>query len=212
MNRKQPQRRTRLLLAGTAAALALPLAAGAYDYGDRDKDKDDKSIQEQASEMMERAGDTASDMRMHLAIEAQLAQSDKLSAFSISTDVDDGVARLEGEVETDTQRELAGELAKSVDGVKRVENRVEVKGDDPGFIERLQAGASEAALTTRVKTRLLTSDNTSGLAISVETEGDVITLSGAVDSEEERELAELIARNTSGVSDVRNELRVNNGY
>lgn len=207
MNRKRPRRHTHLLLACTAAAMALPLSAGAYAG-----DEDDKSLQEQASEMMERAGDATSNMRKHLAIEAQLAQSDKLSAFSISTDVDNGVARLEGDVETDTQRELAGELAKSVDGIESVENRIQVMGDDPGFMDRLQAGMSEAAITTRVKTRLLTSDNTSGLAISVETEGDVVTLSGEVDSDEERDLAELIARNTSGVADVRNRLEVNNSY
>jgi hyperosmotically inducible periplasmic protein len=213
MNRKheKSQRRIRLLLAGTAAALALPLAAGAYDYGDRDKQKD-KSMKEQASAMMERAGDVASDTRQHLAIEAKLAQSDQLSAFSINTDVEDGVARLEGDVETEAQRELAGELAMSVEGIKRVENQLQVKGSEPGFMERLQASVSEAALTTRVKTRLLASDNTSGLAISVETEGDVVTLTGEVESDEERELAELIASNTSGVSDVRNRLRVNDGY
>jgi hyperosmotically inducible periplasmic protein len=207
MNRKQPQRRTSLLLACTAAALMFPLAATAYDQGGY-KDED-KTMQERAKGMMESAGDAASDLRMHLAIEAQFAMSDELSAFSINTDVSDGVARLEGDVETDTQRELAAELAKSVDGVKQVENRIEVKGDDPSFVDRVREGASDALLTSRVKTRLMTSQNTSGLAISVESDGDVVTLSGEVDSEAERDLAELIAANTSGVSQVRNELRVN---
>lgn len=205
-NRKQPQRRTGLLLACTAAALMIPLSATAYDSASKG---DDKSMQERAKSMIESAGDAAGDLRMHLAIESKFARSSELSAFSISTDVSDGVARLEGEVATGTERELAGELAKSVEGVKKVKNRIEVKGDDPSFVERIRAGASDAALTSRVKTRLLTSRNTSGLAIKVESEGDVVTLSGEVDSEAERDLAEMIAANTSGVANVHNRIQVN---
>ena len=206
MNYRRPQRRTGLLLTCAAAALALPLSAMAYDG-------DDKTMQERTAEMMERAGDAASDMRIHLAIEAEFARSDELSAFSISTDVSDGAARLDGEVQSDTERELAGELAKSVDGVKSVDNRIEVKGDDPGFMDRMQASVSDAALTAHVNTRLLASRNTSGLAISVDSDDGVVTLSGEVESDAERDLAELIARNTSGVEDVHNRIEVsNNGY
>lgn len=205
INHKRPQRRTSLLLACAAAALMIPLSATAYDSTSKDEDK---SAQDRAKSMMESVSDTASDMRMHLAIETKFAGSSELNVFSINTDVSDGVVRLEGEVETNTERELAAELAKSVDGVKKVENRLEVKGDDPSFVDRIRNGASDAALTARVKTRLLTSRNTSGLAIKVESDGNVVTLSGEVKSDAERDLAEMIATNTSGVADVRNRIEV----
>jgi hyperosmotically inducible periplasmic protein len=202
-------RRTRLLLSLAAMALLLPLSASAGDrYGS--DDKSDKSMQEQAREMTEKAGDAASDVRMHLALEAKLAQSDGLSAIAIDTDVNDGIAQLRGDVQTDAQRQLATELAESVEGIKSVRNELVVTGDDPSVAQRLKHGVTDAALTARVKSRLLLSENTSGLAINVDTNDDVVMLEGEVESEAERELAELIAANTVGVEEVRNNLRIDN--
>lgn len=205
-----PRMRT-ALLSLAAATLMVPLAAGAYgskDAGEAGKGKDDKSMQKQTEKMTESMRDTASDIRMHVALESKFAQSDELSSLAIGTDVKDGVVHLDGEVETAARKEMATELAKSVDGVKSVRNDLKVTDKEPGMLDRLQDAASDTALTARVKSRLLASDNTSGLAISVSTEDLVVTLEGDVESDTERELAELIAANTSGVSDVRNELKV----
>jgi osmotically-inducible protein OsmY len=200
-------RRTTLLLSVAATALLLPLSASAGgQYGS--DDKSDKSMQEQTRDMAEKAGDAASDVRMHLALEAELAQSDALSAIAIDTDVNDGVAHLRGDVQTDAQRQLATELAESVEGIQSVRNELVVTGDDPSVVQRLEHGVTDAALTARVKSRLLLSDNTSGLAINVDTDDDVVMLEGEVESEAERELAELITANTAGVEEVRNNLRI----
>ena len=118
------------------------------------------------------------------------------------------MAHLKGEVKSDAEREMAAELAKTVDGVKSVMNQLEVKNDQPTLAEKFMDGASDAALTTKVKSRLLASQNTSGFAISVDTDDSIVTLSGEVESDTERELAELIAANTSGVEEVRNNLRI----
>jgi osmotically-inducible protein OsmY len=169
-----------------------------------------ESMQHRAGEMMAEAGDAASDMRMHMALEMKLAANDQLSAMMINTDVKDGVAHLEGEVATDAQREMAAELAMTVDGIESVMNDLQVNADAQSLGEQLAEGIDDAALTTRVKSRLLASENTSGLEIGVETTDSVVTLSGQVDSDTERELAELIAANTPGVSSVRNELNAGN--
>ena len=199
-------RRTTLLLSVAATALLLPLSASAGEgYG-----SDDKSMQEQTRDMTQKAGDAASDIRMHLALEAKLAQSDELSALAINTDVKDGVAHLKGDIQTDTQRQLATEIAESVEGVKSVRNELRVTGEDPSLVERVKDGAGDAALTARVKSRLLLSENTSGLAINVDTDDDVVILNGEVESDAERELAEMIAANTVGVEEVRNNLRIDN--
>jgi osmotically-inducible protein OsmY len=197
------------LLLSVAAALLLPLSASAGDrYGS--DDKSDKSMQEQTRDMAEKAGDAASDVRMHLALEAKLAQSGELSALAINTDVKDGIAHLKGDIQTDTQRQLATELAKSVEGIKSVKNELRVTGEDPSLVERAKDDVGDAALTARVKSRLLLSENTSGLAINVDTDDDIVMLDGEVESEAERELAELIATNTVGVEEVKNNLRINN--
>jgi osmotically-inducible protein OsmY len=59
-----------------------------------------------------------------------------------------------------------------------------------------------------VKTKLLGNSNTKGLEIDVDTEDDVVILSGRVESTAESDLAEQIALNTGDVKEVRNNLVV----
>jgi osmotically-inducible protein OsmY len=82
------------------------------------------------------------------------------------------------------------------------------KDKDRTAAERTMDAAGDAAIVAAVKSRLLLNEHTSGLDITVEAHEDVVTLSGQVESEEERELAEMIAANTLGVEDVRNKLEV----
>lgn len=199
-----------LLAAFAAAAMLAPLSVSAHNHsGDKSAEK---PASERVKEMSQSVSDTASDVRMHLAIETSFAGNDELSALSINTDVKDGVVHLKGEVETDAQKELAAEMARSVEGVKSVRNNLEVKQSDPSLAERVSQGASDMALTARVKTRLLASDNTSGLAINVSTDESVVILEGEVESDTERKLAEMIAANTSGVEEVENKLKVAKAY
>jgi osmotically-inducible protein OsmY len=198
MNRN-PLPRSGLLLACAAALLiSLPASAG----GDKDKGH--------SSEWSEKAGNTVSNIRQHATLEAKLAENSELSALMINTDVKDGVAYMEGEVENETQRALAEEIAMSVDGVESVQNDLEITGGETSLAQRMKTGATDSAITAAVKSRLLVSSNTSGLDIKVDTKDEVVTLTGEVDSEEERDLAELIAANTTGVEDVKNEIDVNN--
>lgn len=195
-----------------AAALVLvttmPVMAG--DTGDRTDALDvaADSVETGDTPMGSEFYDTAADLRMHAVLEAKLAASDQLSALMINTDVQDGIVSLRGDVETESQRALAEELALTVSGVRGVENELNVTHGEPTVTEQVASAATDAAITTSVKTRLLVSDHTSGLEIDVDTEEEVVTLTGEVDSETERELAGLIALNTSGVNNVINRLTV----
>lgn len=71
-----------------------------------------------------------------------------------------------------------------------------------------KVGASDTAITAAVKSKLLANSSTSGMDIHVETNHGVVTLSGTVRSDAEKNLAERIARNTDGVTDVTNNLKV----
>ncbi|MDY6880004.1 MAG: BON domain-containing protein [Desulfatiglans sp.] len=66
----------------------------------------------------------------------------------------------------------------------------------------------DGTITTKVKAKLLNNAIVSGFAISVQTFQGEVTLTGAVDSERIREEAEEIARNTAGVREVRNLIRI----
>jgi osmotically-inducible protein OsmY len=199
-------------LAPLAAALLLattmPVMAG--DSGDRTDALDVAagSVETGETPMGSELYGTAEDIRMHAVLEAKLAESDQLSALMINTDVQDGIVNLRGDVETESQRALAEELALTVSGVRGVENELDVTHGQPTVAEQVASEATDVAITASVKTRLLASDHTSGLKIDVDTEDEVVTLTGEVDSETERELAGLIALNTSGVNDVVNRLMV----
>lgn len=66
----------------------------------------------------------------------------------------------------------------------------------------------DATLTTRVKAKFAEDQTVSAMAISVETFKGVVQLSGVAKSATEKALAERLARETSGVVGVRNDIVV----
>jgi hyperosmotically inducible protein len=67
-------------------------------------------------------------------------------------------------------------------------------------------GVTDSAITAAVKSKLAVDDE--GGAIDVDTHGGVVTLTGVVGTQAEKEQAELIARNTEGVTRVVNNITV----
>jgi len=68
---------------------------------------------------------------------------------------------------------------------------------------------SDAGITTAVKSKLAADDTVKAYKVDVDTNNKVVTLSGDVETQAQREHAVLIARNTDGVADVIDQLRVN---
>ncbi|MEO4048012.1 BON domain-containing protein [Pseudomonas sp. CAU 1711] len=151
-----------------------------------------------------------SEARQEGSIWTAIALNRHLSPFSIEVDVENGVAVLSGKVESDVDRDLAEQLALGTEGVKQVDNRLQV---DPGTQPSQQnAGLAQqfddATLTAMVKSKLLWNSNTEGLDIDVDTRSGVVTLKGHARSAEAKELAGRLAENTKGVERVDNHLSV----
>lgn len=134
-----------------------------------------------------------------------------LNPFSIDVEVKDGTAVLTGEVESDVDRDLAEQVALSVDGVQKVDNQLTVDAnaerserDDKSMSQRFD----NATTTASVKSKLLWNSNTEGLDINVSTSNGVVTLEGTADSAEAKQLAEQLAANTDGVRSVQNNITV----
>ena len=73
----------------------------------------------------------------------------------------------------------------------------------------VKATAKDATLTTKVKSALAADVGLKTLTgISVDSEGSVVTLKGAVDTAANKSRAEQVARGVEGVSSVKNELTV----
>lgn len=68
---------------------------------------------------------------------------------------------------------------------------------------------TDAGITTAVKSKLAADDTVKAYKVDVDTANKVVTLSGEVDTEAQRAHAVMIARNTDGVADVVDQLRVN---
>jgi len=148
-------------------------------------------------------------------LEAQLvttyALNDSLNPFKLNVSVKKGVANLSGTVDTPVERELAVEIAKGVDGIKEVQDNIKVQPQTQGS-QTSSAQSSwyreieDMTITAKVKTKLMWNRYTNGLNIGVSTDDAIVKLNGQVENEATRDLAGQIARNTSGVRKVVNEL------
>jgi osmotically-inducible protein OsmY len=74
--------------------------------------------------------------------------------------------------------------------------------------ETVGAYIDDATLTTRVKAKFASDSRVSAMSISVETLKGTVQLSGFAKTYEEREMAEKLARETTGVVAVRNDIVV----
>lgn len=115
-------------------------------------------------------------------------------------------------MESDVERDLAEQVALGVEGVTEVDNRLQVSGEEvqrQADSERsFSARINDATTTATVKSKLLWNRNTEGLDIKVSTRNGVVTLEGQAQSDAASELAERLARNTEGVRQVDNQLKV----
>jgi osmotically-inducible protein OsmY len=66
----------------------------------------------------------------------------------------------------------------------------------------------DTTITTRVKTAMLNDERVGGLRIDVDTFKGVVTLSGRVQSQAEKDQAIAIARRTDGVVEVKDAMQV----
>ena len=74
--------------------------------------------------------------------------------------------------------------------------------------DRAKSAIEDGALTAKIKSKMALDDTLKSRGIDVGTDGGVVTLSGAVSSAAEHERALQLARETAGVTSVRDRLRV----
>ncbi|MFW0778374.1 MAG: BON domain-containing protein [Rickettsiales bacterium] len=140
-------------------------------------------------------------------IESLLFSNTNLNNFSIDVDVSGNTAVLDGYVDSEVEKDLAEEIAMSVDGIDDVENKLSIDKDIAKQYDNKSA-VKDALITAKINVKLLANDELSALDIDVDTNNRVVTLSGEVDSDAKRDLAEKIAENIDNVDDVENEIEV----
>lgn len=142
-------------------------------------------------------------------LKGRLASDARVEGSDISVETNNGVVTLAGSAKGAVAKEAAEELARTVEGVKGVDNRIAAPTALDTFVKDADAAAENAGdaitdtvITTRLKAALIADDTTKGTAINVTTDNGRVTLSGEVASGAEREKAISIATRTDGVKKV----------
>ena len=133
------------------------------------------------------------------AIESKYEYDHAVNANAIDVSVTDGIVELTGTVTNIKARERAGKLARLVKGVRTVSNRIEVK---PPFY------LSDQEIASKVENALLMDPATDSYEVSVSVKENVVTLTGEVDSFQEKELCAAVAKSVTGVKDLKNDIKV----
>ncbi|WP_226648735.1 BON domain-containing protein [Microbulbifer variabilis] len=139
--------------------------------------------------------------------ETVLLLNKNLNSFTIDTKVNNGIVTLSGEVDSEIDKRLAGELVSGIKGVKNVKNELTVT-NKKSISDTISSEYTDAKIATVVKTRLLLDQEIPGTKIDVSAQGGTITLKGSVKSSAQKDLAQAIAENTEDVKKVVNNLTV----
>lgn len=140
-------------------------------------------------------------------IRARLLWSSQTQGLPIEVDSRAGVVTLRGRVTSAEAKQMAGSVAASTDGVYLVNNLISLGVSDPAQAREQAAAAaaevqSDAWINDKVQTSFLYSRNLDGPNIKVATQEGVVRLSGEVMSNEQKTIAQEIARQIRGVRGV----------
>lgn len=152
------------------------------------------------------------------AVKTRFAADDTVKAYQINVDTKDGVVTLKGEVDTQAGKGRAIEVARNTEGVRDVVDALTVTtptaptsgAAEPARDKAEGAGEmlGDAGITTAVKTKLLADPDVAGLKIDVDTTAGIVTLTGNVSTPAEKRRALELARETKGVSSVKDQLKI----
>jgi hyperosmotically inducible protein len=149
-------------------------------------------------------GEFVDDAGITSSVKVALADDPQTKARQIDVTTFRGVVQLNGFVDSEAAKDRAGAVARSVAGVGDVHNNLNVQATGRTAGEVID----DTAITAKVKAALVGNDETKARQINVTTREGVVQLSGFVDDEQEKYVAENVARGVNGVEDVMNDLEV----
>ncbi len=158
-----------------------------------------------------------SDVGITTSVKSRLAADDTVKAYQINVDTKEGVVTLTGEVPSQAAKETAVQVARATDGVVSVVDNLTIAmaGADRGLGDsaaatagRVGEVATDAMITSSLKTKFLADPDVAALKIDVDTMNGIVTLTGNVKTAAERDEALRIARDTEGVKSVVDRLKV----
>ena len=166
-------------------------------------------------------GTKVSDAWITTKVKSDFATTEGVDMTDISVDTKDGVVTLSGTAGSQAEKRKAIQEAKSIKGVKTVQADRLMVGSDHSSMSggsmnsnhsdtndsmssdtSLGTKVSDAWITTKVKSDFATTEGVDMTDISVDTKDGVVTLSGKVDSQNEKQQAVKAAKSVKGVKAV----------
>jgi osmotically-inducible protein OsmY len=139
-----------------------------------------------------------SDQGITDAVADELAMDFAVTGATINVSTTDGVVTLSGTANNLLAKKRSARIARTVKGVRAVVNDIEV----------LPVVRTDAQIADDVKTALLMDPAADSYEITARVNNGTVTLSGTVESWQERNLAEKVARGVRGVRSVTNTIDI----
>ena len=151
-----------------------------------------------------RAADTVDDAALTTKVKAALLTDDTAKGTQIDVESKDGIVQLNGFVDSTDNKVAAARVAATVEGVKGVDNNLDVRTTDRSTSEVID----DAGVTAKVKAALIEDSTTKATEINVDTHEGTVQLNGFVDSQAAKDRAAELAQSIEGVRKVENNLSV----
>jgi hyperosmotically inducible protein len=151
------------------------------------------------------AGEQIDDSVLTGKVKSALVADEATKARQIDVETFRGTVQLNGFVDSAESKAAATRVAKSVEGVQKVDNNLTVGS---GTARSAGEVIDDGVVTTKVKAALVADTSVKAHEINVETREGVVQLSGFVDSTDAKSKAAELAGRVAGVKEVHNDLRI----
>jgi hyperosmotically inducible protein len=173
-------------LAGCAPAVVGAGAAGGYKVA-----TDERGV-----------GRVWDDATITAKVKNALGESHEVRARNIDVDTVEGAVILTGIVESQEEARKAVDITKGVPGVKEVKNNLQVGSRSLG------QAFDDKVIGSKVKAKLIKEPGIRSLNIDVDVNKGVVTLTGVVGYQHQKDRVMEIARTTSGVIEVVDNIKL----
>jgi len=154
-------------------------------------------------------GAAITDTAITAQVKAKIADDSRTKGSDLSVTTNNGIVTITGSTPSSDAKSAVEQIAKSVDGVKSVDDEASA----PSVTDTVAAKTEHAAhvtnvaahdswITTKVKSKLLANSLTKGVDVSVTTTDGVVALSGALPTDAAKSEAIKLAKHTKHVKSV----------
>jgi osmotically-inducible protein OsmY len=150
-----------------------------------------------------------SDGWLSMKVKGALLFNRNVSAVNTQVFVTNGVVTLKGQADSQAQKDLTGEYAKDIDGIKGLNNEMTIGETVNKPDQNKDNKIDDASITAQVRMAFLSHHSTSAFKTGVETNNGIVTLSGSATSGAGKDMATKVASDINGVTNVVNNMTIN---